>query len=313
MSMPSETLVSVVLPTLNGETYISEAIQSVIDQTHTHWELIIVDSFSTDATPEIAARFAAQDARIRVIQHPKEAGRLPGALNAGFQQARQEGYHTWLSDDNCFRPHAFAVMADYLDAHPANDLVYSDYTVQYEDGRPEFIQRVSAPDTLAEKNVVTPSFMYRGAIFAAIGGYRTDYFLAEDYDFWLRTYAQYVLHPINEDLHIYRFHNAALTAQFSRQRISEVVERVLLDSVQRSPWTHYRYGRARMYLYLAATARRQGATARQRRYIRRALWAAPLVVLRRGVLAVVTRIGGAQRSQWLSQRYVALKRLLGRA
>lgn len=310
--MPSETLVSVVLPTLNGEAYIAEAIQSVIDQTHTHWELIIVDSFSTDTTPEIAAHFAAKDSRIRMIQHPKEEGRLPGALNAGFQYTKSEGYHTWLSDDNYYRPHAFAVMAGYLDAHPEIGLVYSDYLVQYADGRPDMLQRVSSPDTLAEKNVITPSFMYRGAIFAAIEGYRTEFFLAEDYDFWLRTYAQYKLHPIHEDLQVYRFHEGALTAQETAQRKNDVVERVLLEGVQRPPWTHDRYGRARMYLYLALTARRQGATTRQLRYISHALRAAPLVVLRRGILAVVKRIGGAKRSQWLSQQYVALKHRSGR-
>lgn len=311
--MPSDTLVSVVLPTLNGEAYLANAIQSVIDQTHPHWELIIVDSFSTDATPEIAARFATQDARIRVIQHPKDEGRLPGALNAGFQQARQDGYHTWLSDDNLYRPQAFAVMAGYLDMHPGVGLVYTDYIVQYADGRPDVLQRVSGPGTLAEKNVVTPSFMYRGAIFAAIGGYRTRFFLAEDYDFWLRTYAQYALHPINEDLHIYRFHDAALTAQATEDRKNDVVERVLLEGVQRPPWTHDRYGRARMCLYLALIAQRQGATARQRRYIGHALRAAPLVVLRRGLLAAVKRFFGSQRSQWLSQQYVALKRRVGRS
>src|SRR5688500_7457139 len=99
----SDPAISIVLPTHNGAKYLAGAIESTLAQTRPDWELIIVESDSTDATPQIAARYAAQDVRIRVIQHPKAAGRLPGALNAGFAIARGR-YHTWLSDDNEFFP-----------------------------------------------------------------------------------------------------------------------------------------------------------------------------------------------------------------
>jgi glycosyltransferase involved in cell wall biosynthesis len=81
--------ISVVLPTYNGARFLAESIESVINQTETHWELIIVNDCSTDNTLEIAEKYAKLDSRIRVISNEVNK-KLPGALNVGFADARSE-------------------------------------------------------------------------------------------------------------------------------------------------------------------------------------------------------------------------------
>ena len=96
--------ISVILPSYNGERYLAQSIQSVIDQTETDWELIIVNDCSTDSTLEIATKFAKIDRRIKVISNEKNS-KLPASLNEGFRRAKGK-YLTWTSDDNYYKPDA---------------------------------------------------------------------------------------------------------------------------------------------------------------------------------------------------------------
>ena len=65
MNTDSTSLVSIVLPIYNGEKYMRQSIESVINQTYKNWELIIIDDCSSDNTPEIAKEYANQDNRIK--------------------------------------------------------------------------------------------------------------------------------------------------------------------------------------------------------------------------------------------------------
>src|SRR5687767_2807233 len=125
--MPGTPLISIVLPTYNGERYLAEAIESCLAQTCRDWELILVDDASSDGTPAVIARYARQDPRVRAIRNPANR-KLPGSLNAGFARARGD-YFTWTSDDNCYRATALAEMRAALAADPAVDIVYAGYTL----------------------------------------------------------------------------------------------------------------------------------------------------------------------------------------
>jgi glycosyltransferase involved in cell wall biosynthesis len=306
--MPSHTLISVVLPTYNGAKFLEQAVQSVFDQTHLNWELIIVDSYSEDETPQIIARYAAHDQRVRAIQNPKENGRLPGALNAGFNIARGD-YHTWLSDDNVLRPHALTTMAEYLDAHPEIGLVYTDYSDVDRDRKPINLNVVLPPSYLIEKNIVTPSFLYRCEVYKTIGGYRVQYFLAEDYDFWLRARSCCQFHPIHADCQEYRVHGGSLTATYTTG-LDKSAEGALLDCLAHNNWMN-RNTRARAYVFMSKLARKQSAYQRQRKYWLLALYYSPYLVLRRVVLAAVSKVFGQNMSNKLSRFYLGLKQRFG--
>lgn len=213
--MTHNPLVSIVLPTHNGGSYLDQAVQSCLDQTWTDWELIIVDDASTDDTLARIERWTAADPRIRCARHFRNR-RLPAALNTGFARASGE-LLTWTSDDNLFRPHALAEMVAFLQANPDVDIVYTDYSEIDQAGKVVRLCRVSPMEELAVQNCVGPSFLYRRGVHERLGGYAEDLFLAEDYDFWLRASEHHRMERLSVDCYLYRVHAGSLTARRARE------------------------------------------------------------------------------------------------
>ena len=209
-------LVSIVLPTYNGERYLRESLDSIIAQDYAHFELIIVDDASTDETPQISEVYAKKDRRISVIRNAKNR-KLPGALNVGFSLARGALY-TWTSDDNMYRPGALNTMVSFLRAHPEIDLVYTSYST-IDDGS-KVIRRmdVEGPDYLWRTNVIGGCFMYRKEMAEKTGLYDESRFVVEDYEYWLRAARHAKIAQLKEDLYLYREHGASLTAKYSHVR-----------------------------------------------------------------------------------------------
>lgn len=203
--------ISVVLPVYKGADYLAQSIQSVIDQTFTDWELIIVDDRSPDDSFAIAQKFAAQDKRIKAYQNEVNL-KLPGNLNAGFAKAKGE-YFTWTSHDNAYLPHAFEVMSAYLDTHADVGLVYADMDNMAADGKVTKGILRPRPEDILYKNCVGAAFMYRARVAQKVGAYDTHTFLAEDYQYWLRISRHAALAYIPETLYNYRRHAQSLTGQ----------------------------------------------------------------------------------------------------
>ena len=82
--MSSAPLITIVLPVYNGSHYIAEALDAILAQTYTNFEVVAVDDCSTDATPQILADYAVQDSRIRIVSN-KVNLKLPASLNAGHR------------------------------------------------------------------------------------------------------------------------------------------------------------------------------------------------------------------------------------
>ncbi|HEX8089705.1 MAG TPA: glycosyltransferase family 2 protein, partial [Blastocatellia bacterium] len=90
--MSDNSLVSVIIIFLNAEEFIAEAIESVFDQTYSDWELLLVDDGSTDASAEIALRYAAgYRGRVRYLEHEGHQNRgMSASRNLGIASARGE-------------------------------------------------------------------------------------------------------------------------------------------------------------------------------------------------------------------------------
>ena len=115
--------VSIGLAVYNGERFLEEAIDSILGQTYTDFELIISDNASTDRTEEICRRYAANDARIRYVRNKKNIG---GANNENQTYALAQGkYFRLAADDDVCAPELLARCTAILDKHPEVILAHS--------------------------------------------------------------------------------------------------------------------------------------------------------------------------------------------
>lgn len=224
----SDPRVSIVLPVHNGAAYLEQAISSIRSQTFRDFELICVDDGSTDETPEILARHARSDFRIRVITNRPNKG-LPGALNTGFAAARGV-LHGWTSDDNIARPHMLERLVTALDAHPEAAVAHANYSVIDAAGAVIGFQKVGPASEILLGNRIGAAFLYRAEVTDSLGGYDTELFGVEDYDFWLRAARSFRFVTLDEDLYLYRRHEGSLTDQRAltiHRLVAQVIRREL--------------------------------------------------------------------------------------
>lgn len=224
--------VSVVLPVHNGAAYLDAAIASILGQTFRDFELICVDDGSTDETPQILQRHALADSRIRIITNRPNKG-LPGALNTGFAAARGE-LHTWTSDDNIARPHMLARLVAALDADPGVAIAYADFSVIDAGGEVVGFQKMGPASDLLLGNRIGAAFLYRAEVTRVLSGYDEALFGVEDYDFWLRAVRRFYFVKLDEDLYLYRRHEASLTGRRAL-RIHRLGSQIMRRELARVP------------------------------------------------------------------------------
>lgn len=209
-------LVSIILPTYNGEKFLRQSIDSCLSQTYQNIELIIINDCSTDDSEEIVKSY--KDKRLRYYKNEYNL-KLPASLNRGFSLAKGD-YFTWTSDDNYFKDCAVETMIRVLE-QSKSDLVYANYHTIDDDNNLTGIRLVGEKKDILLDNVVKACFLYKREVQNTLEGYKTDLFLVEDYDFWIRAaFNDFIFTPINETLYFYRFHEGSLT-ESRRQEISK--------------------------------------------------------------------------------------------
>ncbi len=217
----AQPLVSIVIPVLNGERYIRDALTNCLSQSLASLEVIVVDGGSVDQTLEICRSF--DDDRLHVHQQPDNRHRLPGALNWGFARTRGK-YLTWTHDDNLYAPDALEKMVNVLENQPNVGLVYSDYWLVKADLAKIRRVEVGPAGDLVYRNCVGPSFLYRSEVYHRIGDYDPDAVLQEDYEYWIRVTRQFGSSSIPEPLYYYRVHEASLTGRFRRDMFDQFIK-----------------------------------------------------------------------------------------
>lgn len=126
-------LVSIGLPVYNGESYVAEAIQCVLDQTFSNWELIICDNHSNDRTLAICRRFADQDPRIRLYQNTRNMG-VCFNYREVFRHSRAK-YFKWMTHDDLFAPRFLETCVRELEEDKQIVLVFPKMRVVNADGQ----------------------------------------------------------------------------------------------------------------------------------------------------------------------------------
>ncbi len=278
-------LVSIVLPTYNGESFLRQSIESCLNQTYKNIELIIVNDCSTDKTEEIVLSF--NDSRI--IYHKNVSNqKLPRSLNIGYEIANGD-YLTWTSDDNYYHEEAIEKLANHLEKNQI-DLAYASYwTIDAENNITGERSAGEAKNILLD-NVVKACFLYKKEVLEKVGEYNPDLFLVEDYDFWIRIVLNnFKIKDINEKLYFYRFHDGSLT-ETRRQQISEALYQLLSQRVKEFELVNKQeYLTGKVYLKLAKlSVNRKDGLAKQ--YISKAVSKTPKLIFSKELMRVSAKM-----------------------
>lgn len=177
--------VSIILPTLNGVPCIHRAVESVIAQSYTDWELIVVDDGST----EDIARALPQDARIRYLKNDTNQG-IQRSLNRGLAEARGK-YIARIDDDDVWSDAAkLSTQVAFLESHPDHILVGTGVVIADESGLE--LQRYHLPlsdAAIRSKMLRKNCFVHSSVVFRNTGirySQEKNAYHAEDYELWLR-------------------------------------------------------------------------------------------------------------------------------
>ena len=121
----TDGLVTIIMPTYNSADFIGEAITSVIHQTYTDWELLVVDDGSTDNTPDIVREYSAHDPRIHLFFNDHHTGMPSSPRNYALHRAHGR-YIAFLDSDDMWLPEKLSEQIPLL-SNPNVAVVYSDY------------------------------------------------------------------------------------------------------------------------------------------------------------------------------------------
>jgi glycosyltransferase involved in cell wall biosynthesis len=229
--MEKDALVSIILPVYNGEKYISQSIESCLNQTYKNIELIIVNDCSTDSTSEIITLFKNKDSRVRIVNN-KTNKKLPVSLNIGHDLAKGD-YLTWTSDDNFYCKNAILKMLNVL--YDKNvDVVYADYNILKENNK--YRVHLKNYSCLILSNTIGACFLYKSEVFNELNKYDEQLFLVEDYDFWLGCLKKYKFYHLDKALYNYRVHELSLTKSVSDDSSRK---RLFLNNIEKSYRKHF--------------------------------------------------------------------------
>ena len=219
--------VSVVMATYNRAHLLPHAVRSIINQTLTDWELIIVDDASSDNTSEVVRAFTEIDPRIICYRNRHSQG--PSCRNKAIQHA-QGTYIALQDDDDISLPHRLQTQVDFLRQNPHIDLVSNPVRHFNRNGfkrtssRKPWLSDAAIPvpiDSLAVMPITLGCAMGRSATFTK-HAMRPFFSIVEDYDFILRCVEQHTIMQCPDVLYHYR------QADTSHQTIGSGTERVLV-------------------------------------------------------------------------------------
>jgi len=210
-SIHNSSLVSIITPSYNSEKYISETIESVLTQTYSNWEMLIVDDMSTDDSPQIIDVYAKQDKRIKLIRSKQNMGSAK-ARNRAIKEATGE-YIAFLDSDDIWLPNKLEKQLTRMQ-HNNIYLSYSAYYTINDRGETLSLfpvkERINYYDMLKTSTIGTLTTIYNAkelgkVYFEALGH--------EDYIMKLQILkAMPYAEGINEPLAKYRIHEQSLSS-----------------------------------------------------------------------------------------------------
>lgn len=211
--------VSVVMPAYNAEKYVTQAIDSILGQSFTDFEFLILNDCSTDGTEALICAY--NDPRIVYIKNEKNMG-VAATLNKGLAAAKGE-YIARMDADDISLPERFEKQVAFLDAHPHVAVLGTHVECFSSQGSGPLVQYMGSSaqlriDLLFASALAHPSVMLRRQLILDLGGYDSRFEGLEDYDLWCRVAEIADLAVLPQVLLRYRIHPSQVTQQPSERK-----------------------------------------------------------------------------------------------
>lgn len=257
MKASHEVKVSVVVPTYNRADLILQTLQSVLAQTFTDYEIIVIDDGSTDNTAEIL-RELIETGKIQYVWQENQGE--SAARNQGLRLARGE-YIAFLDSDDLWLPQKLEAQVSYLDAHPEIGLAQSCFSKFDHATGKDLGTRNSAwfsgriyPEILMHWSdlMATDAILIRAEALERVGGFDENLRRAEDLDLWRRISRYYPFAAMSETLTKVRVHSDSVSA--NKTKASESFRVYLEKAFADDPSLSIEFRKkalARMYAYMA--------------------------------------------------------------
>jgi glycosyltransferase involved in cell wall biosynthesis len=219
--MATSVAISVIMSVYNGAPHLYACVQSILQQDFANFEFLILNDGSTDGSSEILRSLAKSDPRIKLIERENKG--LVASLNELVEVAKAPLIARMDCDDIAM-PNRFSTQLAYLAAHPSvgilgsntHDLDESGLIIGATDNYP--LDPAKTRSMLKDgPPVCHPSVMMRTALLCKLGGYRSAFRHAEDYDLWLRASLHTEIANLPERLLLYR----RSSQQISQKHASE--------------------------------------------------------------------------------------------
>ncbi|MBU2955621.1 glycosyltransferase [Marinobacter sp. F3R08] len=274
------TTVSVVTPTYNRARFLPDAIESVLAQTHSDFELIVWDDGSDDDTREVLEPYLA-DSRVRYFYQENQGQSY--ARNHALEHASGD-YIAFLDSDDLWAPDKLEKQLAFLLANPEVDIVHGDEAMIDEDGKVTSLanmRRYSGRITrylLADNSVSIATVLVRRRCFVEMGGFDTSVGVADDYELWLRFSARYLFHYEPGIVASYRVMSEQISSDKRRRFAAN--ENIICKFLERYgdvlSIRDRRWGLARFFCRKARYFASVGEWSVASSAIARAMWHAPL-------------------------------------
>ncbi|MDT0631199.1 glycosyltransferase [Rubrivirga sp. S365] len=247
--------VSVLMAVYNGEQYLAEALDSVLAQTLSDIEIVVVDDASTDGTAAILADYAARDGRLVVLRN-EENRKLAASLNRGLAACRAPLVARADADD-VNMPDRLEKQVAFLERHPEVGVLGSGFhrigpggEYLYSKGYAEDHETIRARQ-LFSGSLLHPSVVFRADVVRGVGGYDESYWTAQDTDLWARLHDRTRFANLPDTLVHYRTHGTSvvrtrgkaglrLSLRVSQPLLEDRLERTLTDEEVAAVVTLYR-------------------------------------------------------------------------
>lgn len=196
-------MVTIGLPFYNAEKYLALAIESVLQQTYTNWELLLLDDGSTDNSLSIAQSYAQKDSRIRVLSDSKN--RKSGYRHNQAAQLTKTKYLAKMDADDIMHPNRIARQVEILETHSEIDVLGTNAYIINDDNKVIGMRYpIGSEERLEQvKDFMQPTIMAKTEWFLT-NPYDIEAIRLEDAELWYRTHSKYHFVRLNEPLLFYR-------------------------------------------------------------------------------------------------------------